>query len=200
MEWSRDDMLGFNVHIVLKKVLFFETNPVILFVCINPMYLSIFIANDWIRFGRLKKPKGNDTTFIIGFRHGITHPQLSLVVYYISSARAPLVMEDSILDTCMLGRAFLLFSMLNFILIMNCLDQLYYFQLKLINLWSFDWIFACFFNHALDYPTWTSSVEPTRIPFVTRHTTVLWIGLQTRPALQQQLTKSATCEFHIYIS
>ncbi|XP_022337758.2 A disintegrin and metalloproteinase with thrombospondin motifs 1-like [Crassostrea virginica] len=27
MEWSRDDMLGFNVHVVLKKVLFFETNP-----------------------------------------------------------------------------------------------------------------------------------------------------------------------------
>lgn len=46
MEWSRDDMLGFNVHVVLKKVSFFETNPVILFVCINPMYLSIFIAND----------------------------------------------------------------------------------------------------------------------------------------------------------
>ena len=54
MEWSRDDMLGFNVHIVLKKVLFFETNPVILYGCINPMYLSIFIANDGVMFGRLK--------------------------------------------------------------------------------------------------------------------------------------------------
>ena len=75
-------------------------------------------------FGRFKNPKGNDTTFIIEFRHGITHPQLSLVVYYTSSARAPLVTEHSILDTCMLGREFFLFSMLTFILIMNCLDEL----------------------------------------------------------------------------
>ena len=57
----------------------------------------------------LKKNKGNDTTFIIDFRRGITHPQLSLVVYYTSSARAPLVTEHSMLDTCMLGREFLLF-------------------------------------------------------------------------------------------
>lgn len=49
MEWSRADMLDYNVQIVLKKVHFFEENPVCFnyhrHLCQNRIFLTYYSEN-----------------------------------------------------------------------------------------------------------------------------------------------------------